>query len=194
MSRKSLSVILIVGVLALGVFTAAAQDDHILVSTDSGFQLIIADGRLNGLDISAPVAVYNTFTPTFDANGVPFNEPVGIQILRIDPVTSNGVPLFELTHDEVMDLMNSEDHMMTVDGYTLNYSADTNWFWVSAPADAEGKVYTFQWENVNFPVGEFDTTVTRDSEDTSAATTSTSDSAADLTDDDATATPAPVTP
>jgi hypothetical protein len=193
MSRKALSLILIIGVLALGAFTVAAQDDHILVDTGSGFQLIIADGRLNGLDISAPVAVYNTFTPTFDENGVPFNEPVGIQILRIDPVTSNGVPLFELSNDEVQQLIHSEDHMMTVDGYTLNYSAESNWFWVSAPPDAEGKVYTFQWENV-IPVVEFDTTTTRDTEDTSAATTSTDDSAADLTDDDATATPAPSTP
>jgi hypothetical protein len=199
MSRKIFTTMLLVGVLALGVFTVAAQDDHILVPTDSGLKLIIADGRLNGLDIAAPVAVYNTFTPSFDTNGIPVQEPFGIRLLAIDPVTSNGVPLFDLTTDEVLQLMNSEDHMLVQDGYTLNYSPDTNWFWVAAPPDAEGKVYTFQWENLYFPVGQLPSTTTLDDTAASddATTTTDTDMTSDMTDDttdmtdDTPATPTP---
>jgi hypothetical protein len=151
MSRKALIVVLLIGVFALSAFAVAAQDDHIFVPTDSGIRLFIDDGRLNGFDIAAPVAVYYTYTTVTDAAGSTIQSPNGIQLLQISPVTSNGSELVELTGAELAQVITGDTHSMDFNGFTLNYNPDNNWFWVVSPPDAEGKLYTFQWENTVFP-------------------------------------------
>ena len=153
MSRKIFAAILFMAVVGLGVLVVSAQDDTVQVNTDSyGTISIIADGRLNGTDLAAPVAVYPIYQNDVDADGNPIQSLTGLQLLQIDPATNNGEPLFNLSTDDVQQLMTSPSHSLTAEGFTLNYSPDTNWFWVAAPADAEGKVYTFQWANPGFPL------------------------------------------
>jgi hypothetical protein len=78
----------------------------------------------------------------------------GIQLLGIDRSTGNGSLVLEASVDDLFGLVNGQQSTISENGYTLNYSPQSNWFWVSAPADFEGKVYTFAWENTLFPTAQ----------------------------------------
>jgi hypothetical protein len=117
------------------------------------------------------------FDPNFDASAAnpPANVPLdgaananpnddantiaSLQLLAIDPATSNGNLVLEASVADLFNLVNTRQHSIDENGYTLNYSPQSNWFWVSAPADFEGKVYTFAWENTLFPAAQQDAQV-----------------------------------
>jgi hypothetical protein len=104
----------------------------------------------------APLTALNgntntTVTSANDSNPLNDGDVVtGLQLLAIDKTTANGVPVLEASVQDLFNLVNTSDHTIADNGYSLNYSPQSNWFWVSAPADFEGKVYTFAWENTLF--------------------------------------------
>mgnify|MGYP000173812233 CR=1 FL=1 len=102
---------------------------------------------LNGTS-TTPVTTATDNNPANDGHIV-----TGLQLLAIDKTTSNGVPVLEASVEDLFNLVNTSDHTIADNGYSLNYSPQSNWFWVSAPADFEGKVYTFAWENTAFQAG-----------------------------------------
>jgi hypothetical protein len=156
MFRKGLFALLIVLLLAGAAIVAAQDDEHLTwVHTDYGWVRMIDDGRLNGFDIAAPVAVfytYDTVRPPFA--DMPMTVTNGIQLLAIDPVTNQGVEVLRLTSEEILAAIGESGGGDVVlaqsNGYTLNYSP-SGWYWVAAPADSEGKVYSFVWPDTVIP-------------------------------------------
>jgi hypothetical protein len=100
---------------------------------------------LNGDTTATTVTSANDSNPLNDGDVV-----TGLQLLAIDKATANGVPVLEASVEDLFNLVSTNDRTISENGYTLNYSPQSNWFWVSAPADFEGKVYTFAWENTLF--------------------------------------------
>lgn len=100
---------------------------------------------LNGTS-TTPVTTATDNNPANDGEIV-----TGLQLLAVDKATSNGNLVLEASVEDLFNLVNTNDRTIADNGYTLNYSPQSNWFWVSAPADFEGKVYTFAWENTLFP-------------------------------------------
>jgi len=58
------------------------------------------------------------------------------------------VLVLEVTAAEVAQLLSGEVASLSSDGFTLAYA--DGYFQATAPADSEGKVYTFTWENNTF--------------------------------------------
>jgi len=119
----------------------------------------ITDGRLNGADVAAPVAVfykYDTVRKPGDWK-YPFYEVKvlrGVEVLVINPKTNTGSLALAVSAADITKIVDAADHkdgtlIATKNGYSMYYSKD-NWFWVTAP-DASGKTYTFQWQNLTVP-------------------------------------------
>jgi hypothetical protein len=152
------SFIVFVGVLAVfGISAALAQDGLIVVDTEEAGRIVgIGDGRLNAFDQAAPVAIYytNVCSDAGNAQGlrfqtlisdfVPANECTRLDILKIDPVTGNGLPGLELFANDISGLFAEGDTSITDNGVTLNIREDGQ-YWVTTAPDFEGKVYTFAW-------------------------------------------------
>jgi hypothetical protein len=155
MSKRVLFVLL-TALLVVNVGVVFAQDDD-----DSGLVWVYTgedkygwvrefnDGRLNAFDMSAPVAIYYTTETVRPTTGPTIAVPDGIQLLAIDPVSNNGRLVLDISADEIRHMI--DEHLLGTDGliaqqngYSLHY-ATPGWFWVSAPADREGKVYSFLW-------------------------------------------------
>ena len=155
MCRK-LSFILLLVVLAAVVVTVAAKESDppsIPVETeDYGTVMAINDGRLNGVDVAAPVAVFVQHVTLEDPeDGHFYQKDAAYELLAIDPKTNGGYLVLRATADDIQQLMTGKIDMIESNGYTLEYSP-SDWFWVTAPADKEGKVYSFQWQNHEFPL------------------------------------------
>jgi len=155
-----------VSLMALVTSAALAEeetDDQDVVTTiasaDCGSVRVFTDGRLNANDLAAPVAVYYTYTTrmVFDENGeivwgadgYPYYEDVatGLQLLAIDS-TGNGQAVMELSNDTINDALAVGQTSFVAGGYTLNIG-ENGWYWLSAPPDVDGKVYTFSWDDLN---------------------------------------------
>lgn len=120
----------------------------------------INDGRLNGADVAAPVAVYYKYdkvrTPG-DWKATFYEKLVlhGVEILAIDPKTNTGKLALEVSAEDIAKTVdkagNKEGTLIaSQNGYAMYYSA-ANWFWITTPADSTGKTYTFQWQNLSIP-------------------------------------------
>ena len=120
----------------------------------------IFDGRLNGADVAAPVAVYYTYdkvrTPG-DWKAAFYETKVlrGVQLLAIDPKTNTGKLALEISAADIakiVDKAGNKDGTLIAEsnGYSMYY-AKNNWFWITTPADSTGKTYTFQWQNLTVP-------------------------------------------
>lgn len=147
MNRK-LWIGMAVALMALSVTVASADDRVVQIDTDYGTYPAIADGRINGFDIGAPVVVYYNY----EAGKEPGTDgaiPTGIVLLAVNQESNNGYPVLEATSDDIAAFLDGSITSLSANGYTLNYT-DAGWFWISAPADSEGKVYTFAWENTAF--------------------------------------------
>lgn len=154
MSKKQLVSMLVIAVLSLSAVTAAfAQDgDTGYVSTsDYGTVMIIHDGRLNEFDVAAPVAVYYTYQSVTNSDGTVQQVPNGIELLAIDQTTNEGKLALNADLAAIQQLTSGAVSSLDGQGFSLNYKA--GWFWVTAPADSEGKVYSFSWQNKTLPVG-----------------------------------------
>jgi hypothetical protein len=149
-------------VIVLSVGVVLAQDDGgpnrtglMSVNTgedDYGWVLAFRDGRLNNFDLSAPVAIYYSYETIHPTTGPTYTLPTGIQLLAIEPVTNNGQEVFTVPVEEIRHVI--DEHLLGEDGviyeqngYSLHY-AEPGWFWVAAPPDREGKVYSFVWPDV----------------------------------------------
>jgi hypothetical protein len=157
MSRKLAFVLLFV-LFVLVIVPVVAKEGtppSIPVQTkDYGVEMAINDGRLNGLDVAAPVAVYVAHQTVFepDPKHNHFTEiDTAYELLAIDPKSNNGYLVLRATADDVQKLMKGEVPSIESNGYTLNYSP-SDWFWITAPPDKEGKVYSFKWQNHEFPL------------------------------------------
>ncbi|MBI1282088.1 MAG: hypothetical protein GC179_28435 [Anaerolineaceae bacterium] len=119
----------------------------------------INDGRLNGADIAAPVAVfykYDTVRKPGDWK-YPFYEVKvlrGVEILTVDPKTNTGKLALAVSAADIAKIVDAAGNkegtlIVSKNGYSMYYSS-ANWFWITAP-DANGKTYTFQWQNLTVP-------------------------------------------
>lgn len=153
MSKNKLVGMLVVAVLSLSAVTAAfAQDDVGFVSTsDYGTRMVLHDGRLNEFDVAAPAAVYYSYQSVTNSDGTVQDVPSGIELLAIDPATNQGKLVLSADLAALQQLISGAVSSIDARGYSLNYAS--GWFWITAPADAEGKVYSFTWENQTIPVG-----------------------------------------
>lgn len=181
MNRKAWSAVLaIVMVLSAIVVFAQDGPGVVKITLPDGAEVpVFTDGRINAFDIGAPVVIYYTaqngtvLNPFFSERSTGEQNPVdmdfaftdpavdtfvnpgsildSVQLLAVDPVTSNGNLVMEASVDDLRSLVTGGNNRITENGYTLNYNREANWFWVSTPANFEGKVYTFAWENNLFP-------------------------------------------
>ena len=142
--------------LLLCVGAVFAKEDSTEPVPTNGY---IYDGRLNGADVAAPVAIFYRYE-TVRLPGdwtAPFKEVdklEGIELLAIDPVTNNGRLVMDVPVTTIIDKIDTGHHkdgllIASNEGFSLYYS-DDNWFYVTAPADKEGKTYTYQWQNFTF--------------------------------------------
>jgi hypothetical protein len=53
--------------------------------------------------------------------------------------------------EDLLSLVTGQQSSISAQGYSVNYDPKANYFWVQAPADFEGKTYTFAWPNNLFP-------------------------------------------
>jgi hypothetical protein len=150
---KRLLLVTLLAVLLLGVGAAFAKDPNIITITTKSYGPIayIADGRLNGADVAAPVAIYYAYDKVNQPNGKTVQVLRGIQLLAIDPKTNTGKLALEVPASTLVNMIDTGKHQDGLllgqnNGFSLYYSS-ANWFWVTAPADKEGKVYTFKWQN-----------------------------------------------
>lgn len=155
MSRKMSFLILFV-VFAFFVSPVAAElgkPPTIPVETeDYGIVTAINDGRLNGLDVGAPVVIYNTHMVMTDPkDGHTYEADDAYELLAVDRLSNNGYLVLRADADSIRDLMTGEIPVIESNGYSLGYSP-SDYFWVTSPPDFEGKVYTFQWQNHEFPM------------------------------------------
>lgn len=153
MNKRLLFVLLTGLVLLVSAGVARAADPPVITvpTEDYGNVLMINDGRLNGFDVAAPVAVYYKYDTVRQVDGKDLRVLRGIELLAIQPKTNIGqlvmdVPITDIVN--VIDTSKDAEGLLIAEenGYSLYYSK-ANWFWVTAPPDKEGKVYTFEWQN-----------------------------------------------
>ena len=75
-----------------------------------------------------------------------------LQVLAIDPTTSNGDLILNPTVDDLLGLVTGQQKSIAAQGYSVNFDPKSNYFWIQSPANFEGKVYTFAWPNNLFPL------------------------------------------
>lgn len=94
---------------------------------------VIADGRLNGRDIAAPVAIYRSSQ--------------GYEIYGISPTDGEGSLLFVVTPAEIAAALSgaSGNVLVEAEGAVGFYVLEDGSFVVSAP-DWEGNPYSFTWK------------------------------------------------
>jgi hypothetical protein len=154
---KKLSILLLTGFLLLMVSAVKGADAPLVPVTTDTYGVIdkLDDGRLNGYDVGAPVAIYYKYDAVKKADGKTYNVLRGIEMLGIDKKTNAGYLILDAAVDhiagDVKDANKKDVTIVDKNGYTLNYSP-SGWFWVTTPPDAEGKVYTFKWQNLTVPV------------------------------------------
>jgi hypothetical protein len=122
-------------VLLVVVGAAAAEDDN---------APLIDDGRVNAWDIAANVIVYCEYDDPDAESGT--RETIDLWAQRYSDGAYEKVLSVEI--DELRDAMeeNTEDVVYaTSEGYSLVLFADDT-LMATAPADYEGKVYSFSWE------------------------------------------------
>lgn len=127
--------LLMVFVLSLSAAVMLADDDEEEIAP------LIDDGRVNAYDPAAPVAVYCVYRT--EGEGAVMDR---IALLSTHPDTL-GSGILDVTVEDIDDIGYSEDEDTLIsesDGYGL-YRATDGSFYVVAPADFEGKIYTFNW-------------------------------------------------
>jgi hypothetical protein len=154
---KRLVLLTTLAVLLLGMIVVVAKDGSKDPQPTNGY---IFDGRLNGADVAAPVAVFYKY----DALRLPGDWTAavkevkvlrGVELLAIDPKTNSGKLALEVSAADIAKVVDNAKHkdgtlIKSQNGYSLFYSKD-NWFWIVSPPDKEGKTYTFEWQNLTVP-------------------------------------------
>ncbi|MEO8612651.1 MAG: hypothetical protein ABI690_32455 [Chloroflexota bacterium] len=142
---RKIGVSLLVVVMALSVAVAAASPGSAVKVTTPDGQTIpeIADGRLNGFDIAAPVVVYYTYPEGQPAVG---ETPTGVELLAVNQQSNNGYLVLNATNSDIQKLIDGKSTAVANNGYSLNYDRKNGWFWISTP----GNQYNFSWDNTVF--------------------------------------------
>ncbi len=146
--KRKLWIGMTVALMVVSAAVVSADDKVVQIDTDYGTFPAIADGRINGFDIGAPAVVYYNYAEG-KAAGTDGAIPNGIVLLAVNQESNNGYPVLEATSDDIASFLDGSITSLSDNGYTLNYT-DSGWFWISTPADFEGKTYTFAWENTAF--------------------------------------------
>jgi hypothetical protein len=141
MMKVAKGLLLFVLALVVGVGAAAADDGDDVPT--------INDGRVNSWDIAAPVVVYCTFEypDADDPDAGVFSTVELWSVVRTDGVDQGSLAL-EVSAEEIDAAGYSSDAdtlIASASGFSLYRASDASLF-VTAPADAEGKVYRFSWE------------------------------------------------
>jgi hypothetical protein len=141
-------------VIGGGAVTALADED---VNPDDLPH--IDDQRVNAFDVAAPVAVFYTYEDVLmvDDNGdAIYNEEGGLQYdnrltglelvgINLSDTTTYGV--LNLSMDEIAEAVEAGQTTWESMGFTLGIG-DNGYFYVVSPADFEGKVYSFVWDDL----------------------------------------------
>ncbi len=154
---KRLILLVSIAVVLLSLVAVQAGDTKPQPVPSNGY---IYDGRLNGADVAAPVAVYYKYdkvrTPgDWKAAFYETNVLRGVELLAIDPKTNTGKLALEVSAADIAKVVDAAGNkegtlIASKNGYSMYYSS-TNWFWITTPADSTGKTYTFQWQNLTVP-------------------------------------------
>jgi len=146
-------VAVLVGVMALASVIPALADEETVNIDDLPH---IADGRLNAFDLAAPVVIYYTQDQVqlFDDAGQPLwgdnggyayeNVITGLEIVGVN-ADGTTYSLASLTTEAINDLLADGETSLDLNGFQLDILTDG--YLLVAPADAEGKVYSFEWED-----------------------------------------------
>jgi hypothetical protein len=142
---RKIGVALFVVVTALSVAVASASPGNaVKVTTPDGHTIPeIADGRLNGFDIAAPVVVYYTYPQGQPAVG---ETPDGVELLAVNQQSNNGYLVLDATMSDIQKLIDGKSTHISANGYGLNYDRKNGWFWIDTP----GNQYNFSWDNTVF--------------------------------------------
>jgi hypothetical protein len=141
-------------VIGGGAVTALADED---VNPDDLPH--IDDQRVNAFDVAAPVAVFYTYEDVLmvDDNGdAIYNEDGGLQYenrltglelvgINLSDTTTYGV--LNLSMEEIAEAVEAGQTTWESMGFTLGIG-DNGYFYVVSPADFEGKVYSFVWDDL----------------------------------------------
>jgi hypothetical protein len=141
-------------VIGGGAVTALADED---VNPDDLPH--IDDQRVNAFDVAAPVAVFYTYEDVLmvDDNGdAIYNEDGGLQYenrltglelvgINLSDTTTYGV--LNLSMEEIAEAVDAGQTTWESMGFTLGIG-DNGYFYVVSPADFEGKVYSFVWDDM----------------------------------------------
>jgi hypothetical protein len=142
-------------VIGGGAVTALADED---VNPDDLPH--IDDQRVNAFDVAAPVAVFYTYEDVLmvDDNGdAIYNEDGGLQYenrltglelvgINLSDTTTYGV--LNLSMEEIAEAVEAGQTTWESMGFTLGIG-DNGYFYVVSPADFEGKVYSFVWDDLD---------------------------------------------
>jgi hypothetical protein len=133
--------VLLAFVLTIGVSAIFADEDDSVP--------MIEDGRVNAWDIAAPVVIYCTFDyPYSDDPDMGVLDTIELWALVTIDDNVQGSMVLEVSADTIEEVGYSTDSdtvIASASGFTLVRATDAS-LYVTAPADAEGKVYSFSWE------------------------------------------------
>jgi hypothetical protein len=124
-------------VLVVGASAVSANGN----TTTIDGQPFITDGRMNSGDIGAPAVIYCEFSD--DAH----TGFTGVEVLRVTPENTGVLVLHASAEDiaKIGDAPAADTLITQQNGYSL-YRAHSGEFYVVAPPDSEGKVYSFAWK------------------------------------------------
>ncbi len=129
--------------LKIGLFMVVAAVVGVgMVSADDNVP-VIDDGRVNNWEIAAPAAIYCTFEQ-LNPDNLDETTFTGIEVLQINS-ENNGAFLFDIDAEDIAASVDEDTLLASASGYDL-YQLTTGSLYLSAPADSEGKVYSFTWE------------------------------------------------
>ena len=148
-----LAVIAVVMVAGLGAGLVSADDSSedgnvCLIATDAaGLVATFCDGRLNGTDMDAPVAIYyqtQEMQVLNDDDEYEWQNVItGVEVWRSIPKTAQGHLVLSVPLSQISSAMASPADVQIAqqNGYSLNYSPSADALWVTAPNG-----YSFAWE------------------------------------------------
>jgi hypothetical protein len=146
-------VLALVGILAvMSAFPTLADEEVNLDDLPH-----IEDSRVNAFDLAAPVVIYYTqeSIQIFDSAGEPVWGDNGgyayetvITGLELIGVNTDGstYSVASLTTSDIDALLSSGESSLDLNGFVLDIQDDD--YFLTAPADSEGKVYTFEWDDL----------------------------------------------
>ena len=135
------SLALVVALFVAGGIVAADDDADNLP--------VIADGRMNAYDIAAPVVVYCVYEDVGEGDEVWYGDRVGVDLYAQRYTDGAWESVLRVPVEDIQDGMADErDEAVELgaqSGFALWLNADDS-LTVVAPADFEGKTYSFSWD------------------------------------------------